>query len=146
MSVEITLGQTETRNVSVPGDGTVTRNLIKPGDIFEWTKPEDFDGGCAKMFIWATDENVLKGMLWCGVIPLGLSEPIKITTDEKGTKVVVSDGEVPMCPELLPRKKGTVKEMFTEEKGTQLSLWWWVIFILVLLLCFLLYSQTRKRK
>lgn len=143
-SVEISLGQTEPKTVGIPEN-----KIINPGETIEI--PKVSDEGCAKLFIWSLRGNGAASLLWCGIIPLGSSNPIKILTiligkEESSTtlaKVLLDDGELPQCPEVITlsndgdRSYSTI-ENFKGENGKSVSSYssyaWWIIFFLTVLL------------
>lgn len=142
-SVEISLGQTEPKTVGIPEN-----KIINPGETIEI--PKVSDEGCAKMFIWSLRGNdTTSNLLWCGIIPVGNINPIKIRLvriDEGSSvniaKVLLDDGEVPQCPEVntlsSDEHQTRVIENFKGENDRRVSSYasyaWWIIFFLTVLL------------
>jgi hypothetical protein len=132
-SLEISLGQTAPKTVGIP-EGRV----IRPGETVDI--PNTFNGGTAKMFIWSlgSEDKGAKNLLWCGIIPLGGSNPISIEAGITKVKVLVDDGELPQCVGVITDSgKEDDRENFegysdgvaTNARPT----WWWILLFLTLL-------------
>lgn len=127
-TIEITLGQTEKQNIAIPDGKTILKPLQKV------SIPKSFDCGCAKMFVW--DKGDSKDMIWCGVVPLCGTTPIKVNPDLK--KVSVLDGDIPQCGEAV-KEDFVGKEKATETNESGFS-WGWIL-LLVILLLFYIYKR-----
>lgn len=122
ISVDVSLGQTVPKIVGIP-EG----RIIQPGQTIE-IPTSTFEGGCAKMFIWSAEAS--GKLLWCGIIPLGGKNPIKIDAKNK-IKVLIDDGELPQCPD--ESTKSRMRENFEAVPEKTRPTWWWVILFLTLL-------------
>jgi len=92
--IQITVGQTETAHIELPMNNT--KGNIPHNSSAE--VPLNFDGGCSTLFVWSTT----KKMLWCGIIPIGSTQPLIVDPDTR--KVSYSGVDLPECPEVNKRE------------------------------------------
>lgn len=103
------------------------RTLVKAGETIN--VHQAVDGGCAKLFIWSGE-----AIVWCGVVPVGTSQPISINPD--WPMVMFDDAEVPYCPKVLEHFSGT--SFGDNDWG-----WLWIVGVILMILL-VIYLLSRK--
>ena len=95
-----TMGQTDPAHVEIPTRGG--ESILRSGDEVTLS----FDGGCAKLYIWGLNKN----LIWCGIVPLvdDINAPLLVDSDSK--RVTYTDFEIPECTEIA--KPSRYREYF----------------------------------
>jgi hypothetical protein len=138
LTIEISLTQTEPKVVALPG--TEKSRILKP--LESGTLQKEFEGGCAKMFIW----SAAKEIIWCGIIPLGGDTPILIYPEEK--KVTYRGQILPPCfmVENFSNVPDSISENSVLEKFKTQEWYWYVILLFVIMAGGYLYFRNGTKK